>query len=293
MQQTAAEKVRPWYRQAWPWFLISLPASAVAGGIITLMLAVNSPNALVVDDYYKRGKAINMDLARDRAAAMHQLQAGLAIDLQYRQVTLNLQAQDYELPASVALALLHPTRAGHDQTVQLQMVDAGRYTGTVTELPQGEDGEVAISGPQVMQGYWKRSKETSNVLSNDGWLHTGDIGFIDEDGYVQIVDRKKDMILVSGFNVFPNEVEDVIASHSGVVEVGVIGKPDEYSGEVVMAVVVKSDDSLTEDEIRKYCRESLTSYKVPKSIVFTDELPKTNVGKILRRELRDKYITGT
>ena len=161
------------------------------------------------------------------------------------------------------------------------------------EVPLGEPGEICIRGPQVMQGYWKRSKETSNVLSNDGWLHTGDIGFIDEDGYVQIVDRKKDMILVSGFNVFPNEVEDVIASHPGVVEVGVIGKPDEHSGEVVMAVVVKSDDSLTEDEIRKYCRESLTSYKVPKSIVFTDELPKTNVGKILRRELRDKYITGT
>jgi long-chain acyl-CoA synthetase len=161
------------------------------------------------------------------------------------------------------------------------------------EVPLGEHGEICIRGPQVMQGYWKRSKETSNVLSNDGWLHTGDIGFIDEGGYVQIVDRKKDMILVSGFNVFPNEVEDVIASHPGVVEVGVIGKPDEHSGEVVMAIVVKSDDSLTEDDIRTYCRESLTSYKVPKSIVFTDELPKTNVGKILRRELRDKYITGT
>ena len=161
------------------------------------------------------------------------------------------------------------------------------------EVPLGEHGEICIRGPQVMKGYWNRSKETSNVLSNDGWLHTGDIGFIDEGGYVQIVDRKKDMILVSGFNVFPNEVEDVIASHPGVVEVGVIGKPDEHSGEVVMAIVVKSDDSLTEDDIRTFCRESLTSYKVPKSIVFTDELPKTNVGKILRRELRDKYITGT
>lgn len=161
------------------------------------------------------------------------------------------------------------------------------------EVPLGEPGEICIRGPQVMQGYWKRPKDTSSVLSNDGWLHTGDIGFIDEDGYVQIVDRKKDMILVSGFNVFPNEVEDVIASHPGVVEVGVIGKPDEHSGEVVMAIVVKSDDSLTEDDIRTYCRESLTSYKVPKSVVFTDELPKTNVGKILRRELRDKYITGT
>lgn len=161
------------------------------------------------------------------------------------------------------------------------------------EVPLGEHGEICIRGPQVMHSYWHRPKETSNVLSNDGWLHTGDIGFIDEDGFVQIVDRKKDMILVSGFNVFPNEVEDVIASHPGVVEVGVIGKPDEHSGEVVMAVVVKKDHSLTEEILRDYCRQSLTSYKVPKSIVFTDELPKTNVGKILRRELRDQYITGT
>jgi len=158
------------------------------------------------------------------------------------------------------------------------------------ELPLGEQGEICIRGPQVMQGYWKLAKETSNVLSNDGWLHTGDIGFMDDKGFVQIVDRKKDMILVSGFNVFPNEVEEVIAGHPCVVEVGVIGKPDEHSGEVVMAVVVKKDPDITEDELRTFCRESLTSYKIPKSIVFTDELPKTNVGKILRRELRDMYV---
>ena len=161
------------------------------------------------------------------------------------------------------------------------------------DVPMGEHGEICIQGPQVMRGYWKRAKETSAILSNEGWLHTGDIGFMDEDGYVQIVDRKKDMILVSGFNVFPNEVEEVIAAHPGVVEVGVIGKPDEYSGEVVMAIVVKKDPALHEDDLRNFCRESLTSYKVPKTIVFTDELPKTNVGKILRRELRDQYITGT
>ena len=161
------------------------------------------------------------------------------------------------------------------------------------DVALGEAGEICIRGPQVMQGYWHRAKETSNVLSNDGWLHTGDIGFIDDDGFVQIVDRKKDMILVSGFNVYPNEVEEVIAAHPDVVEVGVIGKPDEHSGEVVMAVVVKSDQSLTEDALRDYCRESLTSYKVPKSIVFTETLPKTNVGKILRRELRDQYASIT
>ena len=161
------------------------------------------------------------------------------------------------------------------------------------ELALGEHGEICIRGPQVMRGYWARPKETSSVLSNEGWLHTGDIGFMDEQGFVLIVDRKKDMILVSGFNVYPNEVEEVIAAHPDVIEVGVIGKPDEHSGESVMAIVVKKDASLSEETLRTFCRESLTSYKVPKSIVFTDELPKTNVGKILRRELRDKYVTGT
>lgn len=158
------------------------------------------------------------------------------------------------------------------------------------ELPIGETGEICIRGPQVMQGYWKRPKDTSEVLSADGWLHTGDIGFMDEQGYVQIVDRKKDMILVSGFNVYPNEVENVLINHPGVLEVGVIGIPDEKSGEAVAAVVVKSDPSLTEDALIEYCKEDLTNYKRPRFIFFTDELPKTNVGKILRRELRDKYI---
>jgi long-chain acyl-CoA synthetase len=158
------------------------------------------------------------------------------------------------------------------------------------ELPIGETGEICIRGPQVMQGYWKRPKETSEVLSADGWLHTGDIGFMDEQGYVQIVDRKKDMILVSGFNVYPNEVENVLAHHPGVLEVGVIGMPDEKSGEAVAAVVVRSDPTLTEDQLIEYCREDLTNYKRPRYIFFADELPKTNVGKILRRELRDKYI---
>ena len=158
------------------------------------------------------------------------------------------------------------------------------------ELPIGETGEICIRGPQVMQGYWQRPKDTSEVLSADGWLHTGDIGFMDEQGYVQIVDRKKDMILVSGFNVYPNEVENVLAHHPGVLEVGVIGMPDENSGEAVAAVVVKSDPSLTEDALIEFCKADLTNYKRPKFIFFADELPKTNVGKILRRELRDKYI---
>ena len=154
----------------------------------------------------------------------------------------------------------------------------------------GESGEICIRGPQVMQGYWQRPKETANVLSADGWLHTGDIGIMNEEGFVKIVDRKKDMILVSGFNVFPNEIESVISEHPDVLEVGVVGKPDEKSGESVMAVIVKSNPALTEDAIKTYCRENLTAYKIPRTIIFANELPKTNVGKILRREIRDKYV---
>ena len=158
------------------------------------------------------------------------------------------------------------------------------------QLGIGEEGEICIRGPQVMQGYWQRPKETANVLSADGWLHTGDIGVMNEEGFIKIVDRKKDMILVSGFNVYPNEVEGVIAEHPDVLEVGVVGKPDEKSGESVMAVIVKKNSALTEEAIKAFCRENLTAYKIPRTIVFAKELPKTNVGKILRREIRDKYV---
>lgn len=155
-------------------------------------------------------------------------------------------------------------------------------------LPQGETGELCVRGPQVMKGYWNREDETAKVLSADGWLKTGDVAKMDVDGYFRIVDRLKDMILVSGFNVFPNEVESVIAENDGVLEVGVIGEADEKSGELVKAVIVKKDPTLTEEDVIKHCRERLTSYKVPKVIEFVSELPKTNVGKILRRELRKK-----
>lgn len=160
------------------------------------------------------------------------------------------------------------------------------------KLEIGEQGEICVRGPQVMQGYWQRPRETADVLSADGWLHTGDIGIMNDEGFVKIVDRKKDMILVSGFNVFPNEVEGVIAEHPDVLEVGVVGKPDEKSGESVMAVIVKKSPDLTEDTIKSFCRENLTAYKVPKTIIFANELPKTNIGKILRRELRDKYVNN-
>jgi len=154
-------------------------------------------------------------------------------------------------------------------------------------LPQGESGELCVRGPQVMKGYWNREEATANVLSADGWLKTGDVAKMDTEGFFRIVDRIKDMILVSGFNVYPNEVESIIAGHEGVLEVGVIGVPDGKRGEVVKAVIVRKDPSLTEEDVIAHCRKDLTAYKVPRIVEFRDELPKTNVGKILRRELRD------
>ncbi|MCX7693971.1 long-chain-fatty-acid--CoA ligase [Tepidimonas taiwanensis] len=156
------------------------------------------------------------------------------------------------------------------------------------EVPMGTPGEIAIRGPQVMAGYWQRPDETAKVLSADGWFRTGDIGVMDERGYFKIVDRKKDMILVSGFNVYPNEIEDVVAQCEGVLECAAVGIPDEHSGEAVKLVVVKKDPALTEAHIREFCEARLTGYKRPKVIEFRTELPKTPVGKILRRELRDK-----
>jgi len=155
-------------------------------------------------------------------------------------------------------------------------------------LPQGETGELFGKGPQIMKGYWQRPEETAKVIDNDGWLATGDIGYMDEQGFFYIVDRKKDMILVSGFNVFPNEVEEVVALHPKVIEVAAVGVPNDASGELVKVFVVKKDKSLTAEDIIKHCRVHLTGYKVPKLVEFRDELPKTNVGKILRRELRDE-----
>jgi len=156
------------------------------------------------------------------------------------------------------------------------------------EVPLGQPGEICAKGPQVMAGYWNRPDETAKVMTADGFFRTGDIGVMDELGYTKIVDRKKDMILVSGFNVYPNEIEEVIASHPGVLECAVIGVMDARSGETVKAFVVRKDPSLTADEVIKYCGTQLTAYKVPKQIEFRTELPKTNVGKILRRELRDE-----
>lgn len=182
-------------------------------------------------------------------------------------------------------------------------VTATEYSGTIgmplpsTEVsirdddggvvPIGEPGEICIRGPQVMAGYWNRPDETAKVMTADGFFKSGDIGVMDERGYFKIIDRKKDMILVSGFNVYPNEIEDVVSKHPGVFEVAAVGVPDEHSGEAVKLVIVKKDPALTEADVRAFCKEQLTGYKRPKIVEFRSELPKSNVGKILRRELRD------
>ncbi|MGZ3806768.1 MAG: long-chain-fatty-acid--CoA ligase [Bacteriovorax sp.] len=153
-------------------------------------------------------------------------------------------------------------------------------------LAVGEAGEICIKGPQVMPGYWKRDDETAKVMTSDGYFKTGDIGIMNSDGYIKIVDRKKDMILVSGFNVYPNEIEDVVAQHPKVFEVAAIGVPDEKTTEAIKLFIVKKDPSLTVEEVIKFCRENLTNYKIPRHVEFRTELPKTNVGKILRKDLR-------
>jgi long-chain acyl-CoA synthetase len=181
--------------------------------------------------------------------------------------------------------------------------DSVEFTGTIglpipsTEIaildddarpvPLGQPGEIAIRGPQVMVGYWQRPEETKQVMTADGFFKSGDIGFMDEKGYVTIVDRKKDMVLVSGFNVYPNEVEGVVAMHPGVLECAVVGVPDANTGEAVKLFVVRRDPELSKEALMAYCHDELTGYKRPKIIEFRDQLPKTNVGKILRRELRD------
>ena len=213
-----------------------------------------------------------------------------AVNDRWRSVTGKSIVEGYGLSETSPVATANPS-------------DATEFTGTIglpipsTEiailddagkhLPVGEVGEIAIRGPQVMVGYWQRPEETAQVMTADGFFRSGDIGFMNAEGYVTIVDRKKDMVLVSGFNVYPNEIEGVVALHPGVLECAVVGVPDPNTGEAVKLFVVRRDPELTEQDLVNYCHEELTAYKRPKLIEFRDQLPKTNVGKILRRELRD------
>jgi long-chain acyl-CoA synthetase len=216
-----------------------------------------------------------------------------AVAERWREVTGTPLVEAYGLTETSPAACINPMNIeGFNGCIGLPIpsTDCAIMNDAGELLPQGEVGELVIRGPQVMKGYWQRPEETAKVITDDGWLRTGDVAMMTEDGFFKIVDRKKDMILVSGFNVYPNEIEDVIAHHPKVLEVAVIGVPDAKSNEAVKVFIVKADPSLTEDEVRAYCAEQLTGYKRPRHIEFRDELPKSNVGKILRRELRDEEL---
>ena len=197
--------------------------------------------------------------------------------------------QGYGLTETSPVATLNPFQRPKREAIGVPVpgTDVRFVNNDGQDVAFGEVGELWVKGPQVMQGYWQRPDETARVL-RDGWLATGDIAKMDEDGYIQIVDRKKDMILVSGFNVYPNEVEAVIAEHPGVTDTAVVGVPDDETGEIVVAFVTRKDQALTEDAVRQHCKQSLTNYKVPRIVVFKDDLPKSNVGKVLRKDLRDE-----
>jgi len=218
-----------------------------------------------------------------------------AVAERWKKVTGCTLAEAYGLTETSPAACINPLDLKeYNGSIGLPIpsTDVAIWSEENQPLPIGEVGELMVRGPQVMKGYWERPEETAKVLGADGWLHTGDIARMDESGYVYIVDRKKDMILVSGFNVYPNEVEDVVMQHPGVAEVAAVGVQDEHSGEVVKLFVVRKDPSLTVEALKKFCHDNLTGYKRPKIIEFRDSLPKSNVGKILRRELRDEKKTA-
>jgi long-chain acyl-CoA synthetase len=213
-----------------------------------------------------------------------------AVADRWKQVTGCTLVEAYGLTETSPAACINPMDIdGYNGSIGLPVpsTDACIKGEDGSMLPPGTVGELCIKGPQVMRGYWRRPQETAEVIDEEGWLHTGDMARMDERGFFYIVDRKKDMILVSGFNVYPNEIEDVIAMMPGVREVAAVGVPDEKSGEAVKVVIVRKDPALTADQVKAYAREYLTGYKHPRYVEFRNDLPKTNVGKILRRELRE------
>ena len=238
--------------------------------------------------------ANNADFARlDFSGLRLTLGGGMAVQRhvaeRWLEITGHPLVEGYGLSETSPVATVNPTdTTAYSGSIGLPLpsTDVAILDDAGNPVPMGERGEVCIRGPQVMLGYWQKPDETRQSMTEDGFFRTGDIGIMDEQGYTRIVDRKKDMIAVSGFKVYPNEVEAVIASHPGVLECAVVGVPDEHSGEAVKAFVVKKDQALTEQQLIDWCREKLTGYKRPHSVEFRDELPKSNVGKILRRELR-------
>jgi len=251
---------------------------------ITGLTGVNTLyNALNNNEEFKKLDFGSLEFASAGGTALQS-----AVAHEWKDITGNLIGEGYGMTEASPVITSSPRDIIKLGTVGVPVpsTDIRIVSDDDTIMPIGERGEIQVKGPQVMKGYYNRPEETANTLTSDGWLKTGDIGIMDEQGYLRIVDRKKDMILVSGFNVFPNEIEDVIGKHPKVLEAAAIGVPDEKSGEVVKVFIVKSDKSLDEKEIIEYCRENLTGYKVPKQIEFKKDLPKSNVGKILRRELR-------
>jgi long-chain acyl-CoA synthetase len=214
-----------------------------------------------------------------------------AVAIRWKEVTGSPLIEAYGLTETSPAATINPLDLpAYNGSIGLPVpsTDVELRDDAGKAVPLGQPGELCIRGPQVMAGYWERPDETAKVIDKNGWLATGDVGIMDERGFIRIVDRKKDMILVSGFNVYPNEIEGVLAMHPGVLECAAIGVPDKKSGEAVRLYIVKRDPSLTADDILKHCREHLTGYKCPRDVEFRSELPKSNVGKILRRELRDE-----
>ncbi|WP_238376600.1 AMP-binding protein [Luteimonas abyssi] len=209
----------------------------------------------------------------------------------WKQVTGCTLVEAYGLTETSPAACINPmnlTEYNGSIGLPVSSTDACVMGPDNERLPTGEIGELCLRGPQVMKGYWNHPEETAKIIDEQGWLHTGDMARMDENGFFYVVDRKKDMVLVSGFNVYPNEIEDVISGLPGVLEVAALGVPDEKSGEAVKVVIVKKDPNLTEEQVKAYARENLTGYKQPRHVEFRSELPKSNVGKILRRELREE-----
>jgi long-chain acyl-CoA synthetase len=212
----------------------------------------------------------------------------------WEQMTRTPVYQGYGLTETSPVATLNPFHRNKRASIGVAIpgTDVRIVDDQGRDVSHGEPGELWIKGPQVMTGYWQRPDETARVLREGGWLATGDVATMDEDGYVYIVDRKKDMILVSGFNVYPNEVEAAIAEHAGVADTAVVGVPDDECGEIVVAFVVRKDPSLTVEAVRKHCKASLTNYKVPRVVIFRSDIPKSNVGKVLRKDLRDEALAA-
>jgi long-chain acyl-CoA synthetase len=210
----------------------------------------------------------------------------------WKQVTGNVLSQAWGLTETSPAACINPPGEDFNGSIGLPIssTDVSIKDDAGNDVELGKIGEICVRGPQVMRGYWNRPDETAKVMLPDGWLRTGDVGRMDQRGFVYIEDRKKDMILVSGFNVYPNEVESVACACPGVLEVAAVAQPDEHSGEVVALFVVRKDPTLTEKQVIDCCRKSLAGYKIPKHVYFRNELPKTNVGKILRKALREELV---